>query len=111
MKVCDLVKKLNLTVISGHEGLENEISGGYTSDLLSDVMGNIQDGNIWITLQTHKNIMAIASLKEIAAVIIVKGFKPNTDTIEQSNDEGIPILSTAMEAFEISGKIYELIKY
>lgn len=110
MKVCELAEKLNLKVISGQEGLETTITGGYTSDLLSDVMGNVDEGNIWVTLQTHKNIMAIASLKDVAAVIVVKNHQPNADTIAQSNEEGIPILSTAMESFEISGKIYELIK-
>ena len=71
MKVCDLVKMLNLTVFCGEEGLDTEITGGYTSDLLSDVMGHAQEGDVWVTLQTHKNVMAIASLKEIAAIILV----------------------------------------
>lgn len=110
MKVCDLVEKLGLTVFSGNEGLENIITGGYTSDLLSDVMGNVDEGQVWMTLQTHKNVMAIASLKDVAAVIIVKGYNPGEETIAQSNEEGIPILGTTMEAFEMSGKLYELLK-
>lgn len=110
MKVCDIVEKLNLTVFSGHKGLEKEITGGYTSDLLSDVMGNANEGMIWMTLQTHKNIMAIASLKELAAVIIVKGYEPEAGTLEQSNNEEIPLLGTSLQAFEISGIIYNLLK-
>jgi len=110
MKVSDIVKKLNLEVYSGSNGLEREINGGYTSDLLSDVMGHADSGNAWITLQTHKNVIAIASLKEISAVIIVKGFKPEEDTIAQSNEEGIPILGTDKETFEITGQLYNLIK-
>ena len=51
MKVCDLVKMLNLTVFCGEEGLDTEITGGYTSDLLSDVMGHIEEGMLWITMQ------------------------------------------------------------
>ena len=58
MKVCDLVKMLNLTVFCGEEGLDTEITGGYTSDLLSDVMGHIEEGMLWITMQTHQNILA-----------------------------------------------------
>lgn len=110
MKVKDIVEKLNLEVYSGGNGLEKEINGGYTSDLLSDVMGHADSGNAWITLQTHKNVIAIASLKEISAVIIVKGFKPEEDTIVQSNEEGIPILGTNKETFEITGQLYNLIK-
>jgi len=73
-------------------------------------MGNANSGSIWITLQNHKNVMAIASLKELAAVILVKGIEPEIDTAEQSNQEGIPILGTNLETFEIAGKLYELLK-
>ncbi len=110
MKVRDIVEKLNLKVCCGSEGLDKEISGGYTSDLLSDVMGNSQEGQVWVTLQTHKNIMAIASLKDLAAVVLVKGYTPDEDTKEQADSEGIPVLSTKEESFVISGKLFELIK-
>lgn len=110
MKVSDIIKELDLKVIAGEEGLQNEITGGYTSDLLSDVMGNVDEGQVWITLQTHRNVMAVASLKEVAAVIIVKDLEADEATITQSNDEGIPLLSTSSEAFELSGRLYELLK-
>jgi len=110
MKVSDIVEKLNLEIFSGSKGLDREIHGGYTSDLLSDVMGHAESGDVWTTLQTHKNVIAIASLKELAAVIIVKGLKPEADTIAQSNEEGIPILGTSKETFEIAGQLYNLIK-
>lgn len=109
MNVSDLIQQLNLTVYGGSHS-DTTITGGYTSDLLSDVMGNAGEGNVWITLQTHKNVMAVASLKDIAAVVIVKGLKPEEGTIEQSNLEGIPLLGTSMETFEVTGKIYELLK-
>lgn len=109
MKVSDLVEKLGLKVFAGAAGLDNEITGGYTSDLLSDVMGNANEGEVWITLQSHQNVMAIASLKELAAVILVKDFEPDEDTIEHSNEEGVPVLGTSLQAFEISGKIYNLL--
>ncbi len=109
MKVHELVEKLSLTVFCGKQGLDKDITGAYTSDLLSDVMGNIDEGQVWITLQTHKNIMAIASLKDIAAVILVKGYKPEKDAIIQSNEEGIPILGTDKETFEMSGELYQIL--
>ena len=109
MTVADIVKALDLKVYSGSEGLNQEIVGGYTSDLLSDVMGNADSGMVWITLQTHINVMAIASLKELAAVILVKGLEPEANTLQQSNNEGIPILGTSLQAFEITGKLYQLL--
>jgi predicted transcriptional regulator len=110
MKVSDIVKLFDLEVYSGQNGLENEINGAYVSDLLSDVMGQAQEGQTWITLQTHKNVMAIASLKDLSAVILVQGFKPDQDTMEVSNEEDIPILGTKEHTFEISGKLYEALK-
>lgn len=109
MKVRELVERLNLKVLSGESGLDRDIDGCYVSDLLSDVMGNAEMGNVWVTLQTHKNVMAIASLKELACVILVKNLMPSDDTIEQSNEEGIPFLSTDMQTYETVGKIYQLL--
>ncbi len=109
MKVKELVEKLNLKVLSGEKGLDREIDGCYISDLLSDVMGNAMEGNIWITLQTHKNVMAVASLKELSCIILVKNLMPNDETIEQSNDEDLPILQTNLPTYEIAGLVYNLL--
>ena len=108
MTVLQLVEVLNLKVYSGSKGLNKTVDGGYVSDLLSDVMGNAQENQVWITLQTHKNVMAIASLKDLAAVILVKGLHPDADTLAQSEEEGIPILGTLEQTFETAGKLYNL---
>ena len=100
---------MGLTVFCGQENLNREIKGGYTSDLLSDVMGFAREGQVWITLQTHKNVLAIASLKELAAILLVKGNKPEDDMLEQAMDEGIPVLGTDAQTFETTGKVYQLI--
>ena len=110
MKIADIITGLNLKVVSGHNGLSNEISGGYVSDLLSDVIGNAKEGQIWITLQTHQNIIAVGSLKDISAIIVVKGLVPEADTIEKSNIENIPLLSTEMDTFNIAGRLFDLLK-
>jgi predicted transcriptional regulator len=110
MKTTDIISALDLEIISGQNGLSKEITGGYVSDLLSDVMGNAKEGQVWITLQTHLNIIAVASLKDISAIIIVKGFIPEADTIEKSNIENIPVLSTELDTFNITGRLFELLK-
>jgi predicted transcriptional regulator len=110
MKTTDIVKTLNLKVVSGATGLNNEINGAYVSDLLSDVIGNAREGQVWITLQTHQNIVAVASLKDISAIIIVRGAAPDTDTIEKSNIENIPVLVTELDTFNIAGRLFELLK-
>lgn len=109
MTVSELADKLDLKVYAGQSGLNKEITSGYASDLLSDVMGFAKSDSVWVTLQTHKNITAIASLKDISAIVLVKGNEPDSDTIAQADEEDIPILGTSEEAFEIIGKIYNLI--
>ena len=101
MKVKELVDKLGLKVLAGGNGLDREIDGCYISDLLSDVMGNAQEGNIWITLQTHKNVMAVASLKEMSCIILVKNLG--------ANEEEMPLLQTSLPTFEIAGLVYNLL--
>jgi predicted transcriptional regulator len=110
IKITDIVSALNLTVVSGNGGLGNEVTGGYVSDLLSDVIGNAGEGNIWITLQAHHNVIAVASLKELSAIIIVRNSMPDEQTIKKSNEENIPILLTDADTFTTVGKIFELLK-
>jgi len=109
MKVAEMIPALNLKVFGGITGLKHEITGGYTSDLLSDVMGYSAQGQVWITLQTHKNVMAVASLKDLAAVILIKGNEPDADMLEQAELEGIPVLGSSEPAFDISGKLFNLL--
>jgi predicted transcriptional regulator len=65
---------------------------------------------LWAMLQTHQNIIAVASLKDISAVILVKGFLPEADTIIKSDIESIPVLSTELDTFNITGRLFELLK-
>lgn len=110
MKVSDLVRELDLKVFCGEKGLDAEISGGYTSDLLSDVMGHIEEGMLWITLQTHQNIVAVATLKDASAILIVNGSVPDEETMQKGREEAIPLLGTSLGAFEVTGKIYQLLQ-
>lgn len=110
MTVAELSQKLGLKVLGGKDGLNKEITGGYTSDLLSDVMGFAESGSVWITIQTHKNVMAIASLKELACIVLAKNNAPDDDMLQHAEEEGIAVLVTSENTFEISGRIYELIK-
>lgn len=109
MKVKELVAKMDLTVFGGVSGLDREIHGGYVSDLLSDVMGCADEGNLWVTLQAHRNVVGIAALKDLAAVVVVKGFAPNAETIADSDREGVPLLGTSLETFEVAGRLYRML--
>ena len=82
--------------------------GGYTSDLLSDVIAHAKKDDIWITLQVHCNIVAVAVLKEIAGILFVNEREPDEETINKAQAEGIPLFTTPLTAYEITGKLYEL---
>jgi len=104
-----VVKALNLKVMSGEDKLKAEVQGGYTGDLLSDVMANSKEGDVWITRQVHQNIVAVAALKEHAGIILVQGSEPAKDTLEKAIKGGVPILVTDLPGFEVTGRLYELI--
>jgi predicted transcriptional regulator len=110
MKVSEIVSALGLKVVSGENGLGRSISGGYASDLLSDVIGRAAEGYVWLTIQTHHNVIAVASLKDLAAVIITGGMKATEETLKKSNDENIPVLLSDNDTFATSGRLYELLK-
>lgn len=108
MKLKRLVKKFDLVVKAGADRLDNEITGGYASDLLSDVLANSKEGNIWITLQIHQNILAIASLKELSGIILINDRRPEEETIKKAEEEKIPLLVSNLTAFELIGRLYTL---
>jgi predicted transcriptional regulator len=88
--------------------LEHEVTGGYASDLLSDVMANSNPGNIWLTIQIHPNIIAVAELKELTGIIISNGREPEKETIAKAEQEKIPILTSSLPTYELAGKLYQL---
>lgn len=109
MKLKEIVDELGLKVFCGKEYLDREVNGGYSSDLLSDVMGHAEDGQIWITLQSHMNVVAIASLKELAAVLLVNSIAPDENVMLKALEEKLPLLGTREPCFIIAGKIYTML--
>ncbi|MCK4880591.1 MAG: serine kinase [Bacteroidales bacterium] len=103
-----IVKALGLKVYTTGDMTTREVTGGYVSDLLSDVMGHAKEGEVWITLQSHANVVAIASLKELAAILLVKGVEPDKAVREKAEEEGIPLLGTVEDTFIITGRLFQL---
>lgn len=103
----------SITQILGYEQLvenrENKkISNAYTSDLLSDVMGNADTDSILITIQAHKNTIAVATLADIHAIILCNGRQAPDDMIQAAEDESIAIYQTDDNQFDVSWKIKQL---
>ena len=108
MTVADIVKNFGLQTRAGREHLFEEVTGGYASDLLSDVIAHSRKGNIWVTIQTHPNIVAVATMKELAGIILTGGREPDSGTLQKAEEEGIPILLSPLFTFELVGRLYRL---
>lgn len=109
MRLSDIIKTLNLELLT-EDYRDVELNGAYVSDLLSDVMANAKIGEVWITLQTHINIVAVATLKKIPAIIITTNRRPDSETINRSQKEGIALFQTELSTFETAGRLYNLLR-
>jgi predicted transcriptional regulator len=108
MKLKQIVEELTLEVRCASHKLDTQVSGGYASDLLSDVLANTTEDNIWITMQIHQNIVGVACIKELAGIIIVNGREPEEETLKKAEQENMPIMLTKLPTFEIVGRLYKL---
>jgi len=106
MKLQDIIEKLSIKALTNVE--DKDVQGVFISDMLSDVMSVAQAGNIWLTVQTHKNIVSAANLIDIGAVIITHGKKVPDDTIELANRFHIAIFSTSNSTYEMTRKLIEI---
>lgn len=107
MKLSDVVREFGMEVKTGSGNLDQEVTGGYVSDLLSDVLAHAEDGVLWVTLHIHQNIVAVASHKGLSGIVLVQGRQPEKDTVQKAEAENIPILVTGLSAFELVGRLYK----
>ena len=109
MNLQQIINELHLTVLTEVKDFSTIIpTGGYSSDLLSCVMAGAKKGHIWTTLQAHLNIVAVAALNEVAAIIITENAQPDTMSITKANQQGVILLSTSQSTYEINGKLWEM---
>ncbi len=95
MNLKAIIDQLDLTVLTAPKPFEELTPvSGYTSDLLSCVMAGARNNGLWVTLQAHLNIVAVAALLELSAVIITEGAMPDQATILKANDQGVTLLGT-----------------
>lgn len=89
---------------------DTEIEGGYTSDLLSDVMAHAKAKDVLITIQAHRNTIAVAGLVGAPAIIICNGRPVPEDMIEAARDEGIALVRTDLNQYEVSGRLWKALR-
>jgi predicted transcriptional regulator len=103
MKLQEVIEKADLKALSNVE--EREVEGVFISDMLSDVMTGAQAGNLWLTVQTHTNIVSAANLVDLAAVVITSGKEVPQATIELANRYHVIILTTPLKTFELATQL------
>jgi len=87
---------------------DSEVTGAYTSDLLSDVIANASDSGALITIQAHKNTVAVAALVNVSVIIICNSRPLPPDMLEAAKNEGVAIIRTTENQFTVSGKLWEM---
>jgi len=106
MTLSDLAVRLELRVFTSGLPLDRPVLGGYAGDLLSDVIGHGRKNDLWLTMQVHPNIVAVAVLKDLAGIVLVNGRVPAPETVEQAAREKVPLLGARAGTFEIAGRLY-----
>lgn len=101
-------RELGLTPLGPLPQPDRALSGAIVSDLLSYVMANGAEGQLWVTLQGHANIVAVAALAGLAAVVVAGGFEPEAETRERAQEERVALFASADNAFTLAGKLYAL---
>ena len=109
MNLSEIARSLKLTLLTDTKDFSQiEPSGGYTSDMLSCVMSGAPRQGVWITLQAHANIIAVAALLDLSCVIITEDAQPEPATIAKANEKGITLFATPAGSFEIAGKLWAM---
>lgn len=109
MTLQDIIDHLGLTLITEPKDFSIIVpSSGYSSDLLSCVMAGAKHQGVWLTLQSHVNIVAVAALLELSAVIITEGAAPDEATVAKANEQGVTLLSTPLPTYEVAGKLWKI---
>jgi len=108
MELKKIVKELGLEVAAGADHLDRSVQSVYVSDLLSDVMANAGEGALWITIQTHTNIVAVCALHDLAGVVVINGKRPNEETVARAEEEKVVVLLSPQSSFDVAGRLYDL---
>jgi len=107
MNCLEFAEKLQLTPLCEKEG-DIEIEGVYLGDLLSIVMAKAKKNYVWITIQTHINIVAIAELLELSCIIVVENMAVDNDTLEKAKELNIPIFKTSESAYQVACRLLDM---
>lgn len=108
MTVEELNEELHFEIFANKDSLKKEISTCFVSDLLSFVMGYGKPGSIWVTVQAHMNVIAVAVLKEFSLIIVTSDVKLDKTFIDKALKENIPLMKTTLTSYEVCKRLVNL---
>ncbi|MBN1824682.1 MAG: hypothetical protein JW958_00365 [Candidatus Eisenbacteria bacterium] len=106
MNVSELKGKAELGLLN--ELFDREVEGVFISDMVSDIVAGVHAGNLLLTIQTHKSLIASANLVDVSAVVYVRGKRPAEDVIELANRAGISLFTTDQDAWKLAIRLHGL---
>jgi hypothetical protein len=109
MNLQEIIDSLELHLLTDQKDFSQVVlTSGYSADLLSCVMSGAKHQSVWVTLQCHNNIVAVAALLDLTAIIITEGAQPEPETIAKANEENVTLFSTSKRSFEICGRLWQM---
>lgn len=111
MKLKEVAEALNLKLVTkdlSEDALYVDVEGGYVSDLLSNAMGQAQAGMLWITMQGHQNVAAVASLIGLSGIIVAGDAPVADETLHKASVNDVAIFTTPLSAYDVVGKLYTM---
>jgi hypothetical protein len=109
MRLAEIIERLSLDVLTLSLDAEVEVTGGYCGDLLSHALASAAPGDLWITIQHHANVVAVAQVVGLSAVLMTDGKRPDEASLERAQAAGIRLLGSSESSFEISGRLHRLL--
>ncbi len=110
LRLSDLCTDLKLEHLTPTLSLDREVGSALVGDLLSDVLAAAKPGDVWVTVQRHQNVIAVARVTDLAAVVLARGVRPTEDVIAMAQEQGIVLLASQDPAFDVCGQMYTVIR-
>jgi hypothetical protein len=108
MKINEAIQSLDLEILFD-TGENSEVKNCYICDLLSLVMSRALEGDLWLTVQTNVNVVAVAVLNELAGIVIAEGMEVPAETIEKARTQGVTLLRSPLPAYALAKKAAALL--
>ncbi|HOJ01344.1 MAG TPA: DRTGG domain-containing protein [Anaerolineaceae bacterium] len=110
MKISELINQTQGKLLTKESSLDPDeiINGGCSADLMSDVLAYIQPHAVLLTGLVNPQVVRTAQMSDVAAIVFVRGKIPPEETIQLAEEVPIPLISSPLGMYELSGRLYQM---